>query len=90
MIAGRRRPRNRGSLLDMVPISWPMAIVIVAVVVVAGGLAAMHVISADWIEHTLSAVAGLVLGHSIGIMRGKRDVPAVPPPAAASDSSSSG
>jgi hypothetical protein len=61
----------------MTQISWPVAFVLVAAVAVAGTLAGVHVISTDWIEHTLTGIIGFVLGHSLGILRVRKQSPAV-------------
>jgi hypothetical protein len=68
----------------MTQISWPMAVVLVAVIAVSGALAAAHVISADWIERTLTGIIGFVIGHSLGALRERRRPPTIavvhPPP----------
>jgi hypothetical protein len=53
----------------MTQITWPMAVILVAVVTASAGLAAAHVISSDWIERTLTGIIGFVLGHSIGFLQ---------------------
>jgi hypothetical protein len=65
----------------MPQISWPTTVLLVAVVMVSGALAALHVITADWIEHTLTGIIGFTVGHVLGILRG-RNGSLRPPPSA--------
>jgi hypothetical protein len=55
----------------MPQLNWPVTVVLVAIIVVSGVLAFEHVISVDWIERTLSAIVGFLLGTAMGIRIGK-------------------
>lgn len=51
----------------MLQINWPMAVVLVAVVMCGSALAATHVIAGDWIQHTMTGIIGYVLGTATGM-----------------------
>lgn len=53
-------------------INWPTTVVVVAIVGAATVLGATHVISADWIERTFTALIGLTVGHALGFLQGRR------------------
>jgi len=65
--------------------SWQTTIIIVALIAVLGVLGVTHVIGADWIERSLSAVLGILVGHRLGVLNvslkgaGNSIPPAAPP-----------
>lgn len=62
-------------------ISWPTTVVLVALILSASILGATHVITADWIERTFSAILGFAAGHALGVFRRRGGSDPPPPPA---------
>jgi len=62
----------------MTGISWQMVMIIVSVLLAASVLGAMHVVSADWIERTITMIIGFTAGHALGILRTRGG--STPPP----------
>ena len=58
----------------MTPPTWPAALVLVALILATTVLGVRGVIPAVWIEHTLTALVGLILGALGGRVLGHSEV----------------
>lgn len=57
----------------MSPPTWPAALVLVALILATTVLGVRGVIPAVWIEHTLTALVGLILGALGGRVLGRSE-----------------
>jgi uncharacterized membrane protein YoaK (UPF0700 family) len=51
-------------------LTWPLVVVIVALIALIAVLGLQHIISPDWIERTVSAFVGLIVGTTAGVRLG--------------------
>jgi hypothetical protein len=60
-------------------LTWPVAAIVIVIVIGVTVLGVAHVITPDWIERTFTALLGVLfgggIGYALGIFRGRGAVP---------------